>query len=232
MNAPYHLPAPDFTPAPGWEHLVTATPELALSHAKQVYELTRQEFETAVRGRHPLLTHQETLESNRLITEILSLQSNMTEFLMHGHWASDWTNNSRRGLPEAIRNQIRIPLEVVNAVHGPMPFGACVRAWVDHAIQPIGTQSVSYYSAQADWKTLTAQFRQEPEYPSGFLGIHMGFKPPSIEGTSPPKEDYAHIWDDVTYDPDVGYRAALQMLRINYAGDQSTRDQRFKAAKA
>ena len=229
MPESYHLPAPDFTPAPGWEHLVKATPEMALSHAKQIYARTAQEFDLAVRSRHPLLTYHETAESNKLIKEILNLQSQMAEFLIRGYWSSDWTNASRRLLPQAMKDQIKIPLQVINAVYGPTPFGACVSAWVDHAIQPVGTQSVSYSSAQDDWKTLTEQFRREPEYPSGFLGIHLGFKPPSIEGTSPPKEDYSYTWHDVTYSPDLGYRAALHMMRVNHAGKQSIRQNHSKA---
>ena len=96
MKASYHLPQPDFTPAPGWEHRIMATPEIALGHARQIYDLTTEEYELAIRSRHPLRTHRETMESNALITEILQLQSHLLTFINSGRWKPDWARMNRK----------------------------------------------------------------------------------------------------------------------------------------
>ena len=225
MKASYQLVEPDFTPAPGWEHRITATPEIALGHATNIYSLASQEFEQAVRSRHPLLTHRETIQSNETITDLLQLQSQMAAFIANGRWHPDWVRIPRKHLREHVGEQIRIPLETIHALPLPLPFNMCISTWMDHAIQPVGSQSVSYHTAREDWRNLAEQFREEPEYPSSFRGIYLGFDPPTLPDTRPPKGDYDHAWHDVTYDPGLGYRAARHILRINHAGRAFIRDQ-------
>ena len=229
MTTPYVLPPLDFTPAPGWEYIMRATPEKAQQSAQRVHEIATRAFETAVRSRHIMITHQETIESNDTIAAIMTLQSQMCQFLSAGRWNSDWVRPNRTNLPEPIRQQIGPCLQVINATHHPLPFGACVRAWQEHAIQPTGADSVSFRTALDDWKRLAEDFRQEAEYPPGFRGIYLGFDPPPMPGTRPPRGDYEHIFRDVTYDPALGYRAALHVLRLGYAGSQYLRNKRREA---
>ena len=222
MNEPYHLTELNFTPAPGWEHRIMATPEIALGHARQIYDLTTEEYELAIRSRHPLRTHRETMESNALITEILQLQSHLSTFINSGRWKPDWAPLHRKHLPEHVRDQIRIPLDIIHTVHQPWPFSMCVSAWVDHAIRPAGLQSVSYLTAFSDWNDLTEQFVHEPEYPRDFQGgVYLGFPSPT--------KKFDHVWHDVAYDPNLGYRAARHILRINHAGREFNRAQHAAA---
>ena len=224
MTTHHVLPPLDFTPAPGWEYIMRATPDEAQKSAQSVHEIATREFERAVRSRHIMITYQETIESNDTIAAIMTLQSQMCQVLSTGNWNTDWVRPNRTNLPAQVQQHIGPYLQVINAIHHTMPFRTCVRAWLEHAIQPVGTDSVSFCTARDDWKELSRKFRQEAEYPSGFKGIYLGFDPPPIPGTSPPRPDYKHVYRDITYDPDLGYRAALHVLRLGHAGSQYLRN--------
>ena len=219
MSETYVLPEPDFTPAPGWENIMSATPQMAHEGALRVQELATKAFVTECQGRHMLLSLKEQIESDAIIREILSLHSSVASFLHLGNWDTDTMRMLRSSLlSEDLKAQVAPPLRTINAVHRPLPFGDAARAWAEHAIQPVGTDRVSYRDALADWLVQTEDFRREPEFPRGFLGVSLNFAPPAMPDTMPPREDYGYVWEDVCYDPALGYRAALHVIRQAHAG--------------
>ena len=202
---------------PGWENRMSATPESAEQAWRDLYHLMEQEFGAAARGRHVLMGIGDMRESNERILEICGLQNQLIRFAANRSWLPEWTRYGRPKLPERIQQTVANKIEILDTVHRPLPFGLAISAWQAHAMQPGGGQDVKFRQARNDWDAMIENFKNEPEYPDGFKGIYLGFDPP---GWTYGDRVYDHTWKDVTYDPDLGYAAALHILRINHAGKE------------
>lgn len=207
--------------APGWENRMSATPESAEQAWRDLYHLMSQEFTNAARGRHVLMDLAETRASNELILEICCLQNQLITFAGHRSWLPEWSRYPRTKLSEDVQQTVAEKMEIIDTVHRPLPFGLAILAWQAHALQPGGGEDIPFRRARNDWDALCADFKGEPEFPDGFKGIYLGFDPPQWRYGD---LKYDHTWENVTYDPDLGYAAAVHILRLNHAGKQRRRE--------